>query len=202
MGSMPYPCFMLAGTNRFRRSLRRFTWPRKDGGAGCLGREGHNAVCKLDEVEERECEYNGFGRLSTDETRLDPRWPKKCAHCSYEFQADDEWQDNLDRVFTARGGAEYCLRDPMPAGAMYCADWIGEFFRANTGSYRGPQVYLVLPGGAEWLVTGESKTGGGWQVDGTDPVRLTASPSIAAPGYHGWLRNGVLTDDCEGRTYP
>jgi hypothetical protein len=59
-------------------------------------------------------------------------------------------------------------------------------------------VYLATPGGLCNLtchsITGEGDT-------------LTADPSIlvskaSGPTYHGWLKNGVLSDDCEGRTYP
>ena len=47
-----------------------------------------------------------------------------------------------------------------------------------------------LPDGAGWTITGE-------------PPHLTAHPSINVIGaYHGWLKDGVLSDDCEGRHYP
>jgi hypothetical protein len=39
-------------------------------------------------------------------------------------------------------------------------------------------------------------------VDGQKPD-ITMEPSINCVGsYHGYIRNGVITDDCEGRTYP
>lgn len=63
-------------------------------------------------------------------------------------------------------------------------------------------LYLVTPGGlanlAEHSVTGEGET-------------LTVSPSILIsrleggqkiPTYHGYLENGILKDDCDGRTFP
>lgn len=41
----------------------------------------------------------------------------------------------------------------------------------------------------------------GWIVTGEAPV-LTVSPSIHMVGrYHGWLREGVLSDDVDGRTF-
>lgn len=48
--------------------------------------------------------------------------------------------------------------------------------------------------------------GEGWSVTG-DPPTITVSPSIniggdQRSGYHGWIRGGVLTDDCEGRSFP
>lgn len=44
--------------------------------------------------------------------------------------------------------------------------------------------------------------GDGWMVTGEAPL-ITMSPSINIVGhYHGWLQNGVISDDCEGRTFP
>lgn len=44
--------------------------------------------------------------------------------------------------------------------------------------------------------------GDGWTVTGDAP-RITMQPSINIVGdYHGWIRDGVITEDCEGRTYP
>lgn len=50
-----------------------------------------------------------------------------------------------------------------------------------------------------------AKGASGWDVSGEAP-NITVAPSIYnAPGepraYHGWLQNGVLSDDCEGRTF-
>lgn len=45
-----------------------------------------------------------------------------------------------------------------------------------------------------------------WQVSG-EPPTFTVSPSIVhlgnklQKGWHGWLKNGVLSDDVEGRRY-
>lgn len=41
----------------------------------------------------------------------------------------------------------------------------------------------------------------GWTVTGEAP-NITVSPSINCQGrYHGWLQNGVLSDDVEGRKF-
>jgi hypothetical protein len=69
-----------------------------------------------------------------------------------------------------------------------------------------PPIYVRLPGGSLWNVdarpAGDRGYGdSGWTITGTAP-RLTASPSIDTGTYHGWLRDGVLSDDCEGRVYP
>ena len=42
----------------------------------------------------------------------------------------------------------------------------------------------------------------GWTVTGQAPC-ITVSPSINLVGrYHGWIQNGVISADCEGRTFP
>lgn len=43
--------------------------------------------------------------------------------------------------------------------------------------------------------------GDGWTVTGDLP-RITVSPSINIVGsYHGWIQNGVISEDCEGRKF-
>jgi len=76
----------------------------------------------------------------------------------------------------------------------YRRDWLG----------KRPPLLVVLPCGCSWNI--DSKATGsehGWTVTGKAPD-LTATPSINCiheRGYHGWLRNGELSDDLEGRTY-
>lgn len=42
---------------------------------------------------------------------------------------------------------------------------------------------------------------GGWAVKGTPP-NITVHPSINMNGrYHGFIKDGVITDDCEGRKF-
>lgn len=61
-------------------------------------------------------------------------------------------------------------------------------------------LMLVLPDGTAWCMDYAARNGPGWEVTG-EPPHLTARPSIASEGYHGWLDDGVLSDDLEGRTY-
>lgn len=78
-----------------------------------------------------------------------------------------------------------------------------EYHRDNA---HRPPVVVVLPGKCIFVVDACTYADGGpgphgWKVTGTPP-RLTVAPSINVSGtYHGWLRDGVLTDDCEGRRY-
>lgn len=73
--------------------------------------------------------------------------------------------------------------------------------------YQGVRpLFVVLPDKSLFLVHGKCWRGsekyGGWTVTGEAP-NITVSPSINIVGfYHGWIQNGVVTDDCEGRKYP
>jgi hypothetical protein len=62
-------------------------------------------------------------------------------------------------------------------------------------------IVIRLPDTMEWTVDHKPNNGvPGWVVTGELPT-ITASPSIGSSGYHGFLQNGVLTDDLEGMTY-
>jgi hypothetical protein len=73
-------------------------------------------------------------------------------------------------------------------------------------SGRTEVVFIRLPGkcGA-WSPDYQFHgTGGtGWTLTLTeDGSPFTATPSVNVEGcYHGWLQNGALTDDCEGRAF-
>jgi hypothetical protein len=86
----------------------------------------------------------------------------------------------------------------------------GDMWKPET---KGRIAWLVrLPNGGVFDIFGKSSDGTGWQVTGEAP-NFTLSPSINAldirhqdgtlwrKGWHGWLQSGVLSDDCEGRTY-
>jgi hypothetical protein len=80
---------------------------------------------------------------------------------------------------------------------------LSDFYKQNNA---GREPLLVwLPGGTVFCVDAMCWEGarlyGGWQVTGEPPL-ITVSPSINIKGlYHGWIQNGVILDDCEGRTY-
>ncbi|SFR08799.1 hypothetical protein [Desulfoscipio geothermicus] len=97
---------------------------------------------------------------------------------------------------------------PNP-GDMWFAPWINghsELSPEYKQKFKGkrPPICVQLPNGHIWCV--DTKFAGqehGWTVFGTPPW-ITVYPSVSIPGpngYHGWLVNGVLTDDLEGRTY-
>lgn len=97
----------------------------------------------------------------------------------------------------------------LPPGSYWTipADAEGYFVRPLSPEFhasgRDYVIFITLPGGAEWcpdMVSSES--GQGWTVTGDLP-NITVRPSVDQIGrYHGWLTDGVLSDDLEGRTYP
>ncbi len=91
---------------------------------------------------------------------------------------------------------------PHYLSQSYNKNWLG----------KRPPVTLMLPGGREWCIDQKSDNGPGWVVTGEEGL-WTATPSISVPGfahegktvclpYHGWLKEGVLSDDISGQKYP
>ena len=88
---------------------------------------------------------------------------------------------------------------PETLAANYIRDWQG----------KRPALLVMLPCGFPFLIDGrayDDEKGGyfgdGWVVTG-EPPRITVSPSINFKRhYHGFLQHGVISDDCEGRTFP
>lgn len=69
----------------------------------------------------------------------------------------------------------------LPSGSEWHIDR-GRHMNAQPDRVGKPRI-------PQWMRTGE-------------PPNITANPSINHVGrYHGWLKDGVLTDDCEGRVF-
>jgi hypothetical protein len=79
--------------------------------------------------------------------------------------------------------------------------WVSHQYERDWADKRPPLV-VRLPGNIDFCIDqGMLKTRDGWLVTGTAP-NITLSPSINVSGlYHGWIKDGVITDDCEGRKY-
>jgi len=117
-----------------------------------------------------------------------------------------------DRGFDRNVGhafyAPWLLKDPHTwLSKQYMTEWLGK---------RDP-IVVVLPMrsgdktiGFHFCIDGPASSGkkngdeyrDGWTVTGSLPL-ITVSPSINAEGcYHGWIQNGQITNDCEGRVFP
>jgi hypothetical protein len=103
--------------------------------------------------------------------------------------------------------------EDLKVGDMYPAPWLLRWPDALAPRYhalpeprRAPLV-VRLPGpvdfcidAREWNAAGHY--GDGWGLSGEAPG-ITLTPSINIGGmYHGWIRDGVITEDCEGRRFP
>lgn len=73
-------------------------------------------------------------------------------------------------------------------------------FRATGRDYL---IFILLPGGAEWSPDRLStESGQGWTVTGELP-NITVRASVHQLGrYHGYVTDGILSDDLDGRSYP
>jgi len=145
----------------------------------------------------------------------DPRWPTKCVSCDYQFTPADERQYWAQLIYLDAQGGRHFMLDKTP-GMMWYATWyhdptdprdaatrahalanptanhyLSPFYWQDWSMLRAP-ISVNCPNGAEWCVDAKSNNGPGWTVVGDAPM-LTCSPSIAVPGYHGFLQNGVFT---------
>jgi len=100
--------------------------------------------------------------------------------------------------------------DAQP-GDMWFADpvyyegsnFISDYYRQHNSDRQ--LLFIRVPKlqhGTDFCVDSNASSGaGGWTVTGEAP-NITVNPSINIVGfYHGWLQNGVLSDDVEGRTF-
>lgn len=90
---------------------------------------------------------------------------------------------------------------------FWIAHYLSEEYMRDWHGAR-PPITVVLPDGTPWCIdhrfsqhNGAKGPQPGWTIAGVAPL-ITASPSIHFVGsYHGFLRDGVLSDDLDGRTY-
>lgn len=145
----------------------------------------------------------------------DPRWPTHCQHgCGYEFTEDDHWQPWQLRIFrrtdtgelrVLHGSAGAPFAPSAEPGACWDAAWI-PYDRGEDGIY----LMVRLPDGHDWAVDSQASncTRPGephrcWvrhgdprecrvTVDKNGDTCAAGAGSIATPGWHGFLRNGLL----------
>lgn len=190
---MPWRCFLAELSEFCRRSLRRYAGSKR---CSLVPFHYHNADAVIDpEFPAATAKEGGF---LPDEYKDDSRWPTHCP-CGYAFLQEDTWQVNVDRLYKGCPDGKLYVCRAFPPGAMWTVDWL------DSSLYKGPdgKVWnLMLPGGVEWLVYGPAVGGGKWDVQGVPPS-ITVSPSINCEGvYHGHVKQGLVSEDCEGRMFP
>lgn len=172
----------------------------------------HRAVIMTKRGLEAACgEYRHRAEIpiDADTTFADVRQnmlPVKCMYCGkFEFHLNncEIGLNHSDTIYvnpeTQKMSAN--IREVATPGALWFCPWfvedghvssvLSEEYRRDWAGKR-PPICVNLPGGSDWIVDqcAQGKTTG-WRVTGVAPI-LTAHPSIVVPGYHGWLRNGVL----------
>lgn len=208
-------CFLIEPTPFVRRSLRVYvSAAHLPCGDGC-----HDASVVIEPKVEKvkanplDCDTSP----AVEDFLTDPRWPTKCAKCGFVFPARStegdsystglsNWQVNDSRLYAGfPDGSLRTLEDDLPPGAMYEVWWVRDIPRMLGPD--GKCWAVQMPSGQPWYIDAESKSGGHWTRTGTPP-NLDANPSInhlpegGKSRYHGWLRNGVLTECCEGNKFP
>ena len=195
---MPWTSVLLLETDRARMSLRRYSTDRAE---PCPAGYYHETKTFVGTAP---LTIDGEGNWHVEMPQpphTDPRWPTHCA-CGYTFTEADNWVLSPSRIYTRQDtGAELTLDEAEP-GMMWRSWWFEDEWHGPDGK----SYTIRLPGGGEWAMDGPSTSGPGWTRSGEAP-NITARPSIltkdcsAWRGYHGWLTDGVLSDDLEGRTY-
>jgi hypothetical protein len=102
--------------------------------------------------------------------------------------------------YTLPDGREVEFKD-LPVGAMWHTDMVPPLSDGYKLYENDPSLCVLLPGKSIWHMHHKGTDGCLWNISGSPP-RVTASPSINLVGiYHGWVRDGVVTDDCDGRRF-
>jgi hypothetical protein len=208
-----WPLFVVKSTESAQISLRRYV----RAATPCPGnpwRGYHDASVIVGEES-----YVPYTPIGDTHPHDDPLWPAHCT-CGYQFTPEDEWQRVHDHLYIrADDSGDPFTVHQLPIGAVLEVPWMRQRSRrpspedlakgTNLGllsihywrDWAGTREPLLVecPTG-NWIIDQTSSNGDGWTVTGTPPL-LTARPSILLPGYHGWLTDGVLSDDLEGRTY-
>jgi len=131
-------------------------------------------------------------------------WPLRLVDSPFSNAAVFKFKEGKDGLLPVVGDCyfapELLTLEKVPPwmhlSPCYKRDWLGK---------RDP-IVVVLPDRNHFCVDAMAWKGGvpygeGWTVVGTAP-NISVMPSINFPGsYHGWIMNGVITDDCEGRKF-
>lgn len=190
-------CFWLEPTDKIRRSLLVIALNSE-----CKARSP--GVCRHQIFKsEHPAIPDGHGGVEwidvPDPAPDSHEWPRRCEFCDEPFSSNAMYSSIQELIYVASDGNRYTVRE-APLGAMWNEpDCIGGSIGAD-----GNCICVKTPGGV-WCVDGRSWKDGKvhnerpWTRTGTPP-KITVHPSIHIKGadeqtiYHGWLREGVLTE--------
>ena len=204
---MNIPCFVIVRNGRQFVYLRRFTF-----GEGCPLNNGfgHDAMIQIEDSDVVYSEDGKYSRsIDVDKFGRKGEFPETCA-CGYEFKEEDKWQVHTKPQYIREDKAneeKYHLWQP-PVGAMWDAYWLHDM--PSYCGADGKALHVMTPCG-EWNIDSrasnctrpEDSVHKCWVRHGVPPnitvdkngdTCSAGAGSIQIKEYHGFLRNGELTD--------
>jgi hypothetical protein len=207
---MGWKAMLLEETDQARVWLRRHH-------QGCVAGSYCNAMTHLEDGPWNKIgDYSGIGDTPfklEDFPADDPRWPTQCEKCGQPFAPEAAYQLFYRPLYRRPDTGALLTLDNLETGMMWGAWWmrdamVSEFYKRDWADKR-PPLYMAMPGGvSEWFMDGIASNGPGWEITGEYPHKLTARPSIGKTDdkgnwlYHGWLTDGILSSDIDGRVFP
>lgn len=193
---MPWTCILLRATDHARLALRRYAEGPCNASPNGVSIHDARALIGTAPVITHPDRETWEVVAPPQPPKTDPRWPTHCA-CGYVFHDEDEWQLSSHRLYERQDTHEHLTLHEVQPGMLWDAPWLLDMGWAGPD---GRSLVLALPDGGQWTIDGPSSNGPGWTRTG-EPPHITTRPSILSTRYHGWLTDGVLSDDLEGRTY-
>lgn len=202
--------YWLECTDQVAVGLRRYAY--SGGGFTCA--DGYHSALVYTGLEPADYGPDGSLAVRPMVDHDDPRWPTTCERCDYRFAGQDKWQVWQEQVYrrTDTGGLRVLHQDaPAPEapsaepGACWDAWWM-PFSRGEDGIY----LMVRCPDGHDWAVDSQAsnctRPGEPHQcwvrhgdpracrvtVDKNGDTCAAGAGSIQTPGWHGFLREGVL----------
>jgi len=192
-------CFFLYGTGNNQLYLRRYA-SGKCGDNSCHDAMTEYVVFPITRDE------RGIQNRNPHPSHTDPRWPTHCK-CGYAFKEEDNWQVFGDEIMRRSDTGELLPLRKAGPGAMWYADWQPDEWKGLDGH----SLMVCLPNGRHWSVDSrasnctrkDDKVHKCWCRHGEVPVITVdkvgdtcsaGAGSILAGNWHGFLRNGVLSE--------
>lgn len=99
------------------------------------------------------------------------------------------------------GGGEVDI-DNLPPGGMFHSSMAPPFTSGRAFDDGIPSFVVCVPGKSLWQMHHPGTDGRSiWKITGEIPI-VTAHPSIHYVGiYHGWLKDGIVSEDVDGRRF-
>jgi hypothetical protein len=218
----PIKVFFLEPTDRERMWLRRYRSSAEHKCAET--RSYCNAMFDFGECDIRytdKGERTIAHRAELEPPHSDPRWPTKCEACGEPFAEKDPFQLFTRQIYVNLERGLRTTLDDAPPGACWDAWWMSDRaerhdLRPGVGSNIGPDgrcLIVKCPDGHDWMIDSRASNctrrddnehhcwvrhgrpeDGTLHVDKNGNTCAAGAGSILTPKWHGFLRNGYLTD--------